>query len=1141
MVSWQHISRAILALVMVAVMATSASAADLRAAIARTGLPGDNPELVTAMGKSIESAGYTITELDADALCDGTKLTAEAFDLLVLPDAADLPAASVKPIEAYLRAGGDIIALNAPLWQRSFLKSNGKWTTADELGKANAGKLPERVVCGFSAEETALWTRSTSHADIKTRAESVAEGAAPGQKALHITIPAMLGWDTFVSPKYTQPFAPGSKLTVFSAKGGSGTSHVSIEWTEKDGSRWFVAVPLYPEWRQYVLKPEQFRFWQSNPQRGGPGDQFRPENAVSVTVGQAYSHTGPASGKQEYWIGPIGTASKVDGWDETENTPEPPALEILSPGYKFFNVNADRLSLMESGSSAVPAGMQIRSPHPRPSGGGFDKGRNWRWIPLVNALSNQGEWRGSPVSMMVNAEGSYKGGVWLSSGISGSDIFRSASSMEGFTQIAKQMSAGLFILDGGANFYTYFKDQPLKLGARVTNLGKQTPAQITVKVTVTDTESYKQAFSREWPLTLEPGKTSTVSCDWKPTAWPTGGYSVKVELLQNGRQVDRVSHSIHMWQPAKKKQFVTTKASEFILNGKRWRANGVNYMPSSGVAAEDGKYFEAWLSAASYDPEVIQRDLDHIKQLGMNAVSIFIYAENTKDQNLLDLLRRLDAHGMKASLSLRPGTPIDFQWKDISSIIKHYRLWENDTVFAYDLAWEPSFGTREERAIFDPEWEQWIIERYGSIANAERDWGYTVPRKSDGSISNPSPAEVDTDGAWRRMTAAYRRFLDTVLYKKYGAARRLVRSIDPNHLVSFRMSEAANPTFRWEGRIPYDFPYLAAAVDFLAPEGYGRISGWDDIKPGWFQNTYARWASPQKPMIWAEAGVSAWDTAQMAATPSKLEFQGALYGHFYRLISSSACSGIMYWWYPGGFRYGENSDYGIINPDGTDRPSTKAIKANGPAFLSGPSRKPTDMWIEIDRDAHPDGVAGIYSQVKQRFWDAIDKGQTPGLKTAGTGTDSANCPLVAVGNTPCNGSNPPKYLDTAIDSVQIMAADGQWTEVAKSGTVTVNASKPVKIKVEFTNLGEAKLLAPTGSKQTGRVYLVAKAQGTPLQLPIRAYVPQQESAVVQGVVTPAGLASPQEVVLHFEAIGRTPFGERFSVTLVGADGASTGR
>lgn len=1133
MMGFVKMSRILISMTVMAVMlAVSASAADMRAAIVRTGLPGDDPELVSVVGKAISAAGYAVTELDADSLCDLTKLNAAAFDLLVLPDAADLPAASVRSIDAYLRGGGDIISLNAPMWQQRYLKSKGQWTTFDELGKANAGSLPQHVVCGFTPEEKSQWFRSTSHADIKTTTEVIPSSPAAGQNALHVYIPDMKGWDTFCSPRVTQPFSPGSKLTVFSAKGAPGTSQLAIEWTELDGSRWFAVVALQPEWHQYVLKPDQFRYWQSNPARGRQGDMFRPENAISVSVGVAFSHTGPTTGQHEYWVGPIGTADRVDGYDDASNLPEPPALEILTPGYKFFNVSATKLGVPDGGTFDIPTGVTMRSTHPRPSGGGFDKGRSWRWIPLVNALSNEGEWRGSPASIMVNAGGDYRGGVWMSCGVTGSDFYKSRQALDVLTQTARRMLDGAFILDGGSNFFTYFKNQSLRLGARIVNLSKQERAGLKARLYVKEAISGKQAFTREWPLKLQSGEISTVSSEWKPKSWPAGGYTVSIDLLQHGISVDHVSNSINMWQPAKKKQFVTTRNSEFILNGKRWRANGVNYMPSSGIAVEDNKYFEAWLSAASYDPEIIERDLGLIQKMGLNAVSIFIYAENAKDQNLLDLLRRLDTHGIKANLSLRPGTPIDFLWKDISSIIKYYKLWENDTVFSYDLAWEPSFGSREERAIFDQEWALWIIERYGSIANAERDWGYNVPLNSDGKITNPSPSEVDTDGVWRRMTAAYRRFLDTVLYKKYGAARRLVRSIDPNHLVSFRMSEAANPTFRWEGRIPYDFPYLAAAVDFLAPEGYGRIGDWEDIKPGWFQYEYARWASPQKPMIWAEAGVSAWDMAQMASTPAKQQFQAALYDHYYRMITSSGASGIMYWWYPGGFRPGENSDYGLINPGGTDRATTTVVKQKGPAFLAGASRKKVDTWIEIDRDAHPDGVTGIYDQVKGRFWDAIAKGRTPGLKTAGTGTDSASCPLMAVGNTPCNGTNPPKYLDAAIDSVQILAADGKWTDVAKGGKIKVRAGKPVLARVEMTNLGEARLLAPTKLAKTGQVYILAESKGLRLKSALPAIVQQQDSALLKSVqIAPAGMTAATEVVLSFEAMGRTPFGERFSFTL----------
>ncbi|MDH7603135.1 MAG: hypothetical protein QHI38_13425, partial [Armatimonadota bacterium] len=320
---------------------------------------------------------------------------------------------------------------------------------------------------------------------------------------------------------------------------------------------------------------------------------------------------------------------------------------------------------------------------------------------------------------------------------------------------------------------------------------------------------------------------------------------------------------------------------------------------------------------------------------------------------------------------------------------------------------------------------------------------------------NPLPEQIDTDGEWRVMVAAYRRFLDTLLYKKYAEARRLVRSVDPNHLVSFRMAEAGNPTFRWGGRIPYDFPYLAGAVDFLAPEAYGRIGDWERTKPGWFEREYARWAAPTKPMIWAEAGVNTWDVSRMENSRERLTFAAEAYRNFYRLLIESAADGVFFWWYPGGFRVGENSDFGIIEPDGTDREVTQVIREWGPKFINGPSLKPVDYWITIDRDRHTDGVAGIYREVQDSFWKAIEQGKTPGLKTSGTGTDSCSSPDLAVGNTKPNGSNPLKYLDAAFDLVEVMGPDGNWKRVAPNEKIRPSRPGKLVLHVMLTNLGES--------------------------------------------------------------------------------------
>ena len=100
------------------------------------------------------------------------------------------------------------------------------------------------------------------------------------------------------------------------------------------------------------------------------------------------------------------------------------------------------------------------------------------------------------------------------------------------------------------------------------------------------------------------------------------------------------------------------------------------------------------------------------------------------------------------------------------------------------------------------------------------------------------------------------------------------------------------------------------------------------------------------------------------------------------MMIESGADGVFFWWYPGGFRLGENSDFGIINPDGTDRPVTKVIRSEGPRFLK--ARKPgkPEDWIAVDRDRDARGLFGIYEAAKAEFWKAMNEGRRPGLKWA---------------------------------------------------------------------------------------------------------------------------------------------------------------
>ena len=1094
--------------------------------------PGE--ALAAALTGQLDHAGYTVRSLRADLL--STQTAADAPDLLVLLDGGTLPARCTTIIDQYARAGVDIIALRGPLWRRPLIRVGDRWCTPEEAQVANAAVPAPHIVLDLSPAALASTLRVSSEPESKATYEPIADAPVPPGRGLHVIIEHLKGWDTLVVPGLNQPFPAEHTLTVFSARGSSRTDQLSIEWCEKDGSRWIGVVPLTDQWRRYVLSPTDFKYWHSVPGRGHGSDCFHPENADHMQFGLAFSHTGQVEGRHEYRIGPIGTAPESEDLREIVQAFAPPALDTLSPAYKYFacsqpaSISLHPAQALLDSQPFAPA-AKARSPHPRASGGGFAKGRAWRWQSLLEARAQDGQWRGTPATLLIHADGPFKGGAWAAFGIQDEAWYRSPASLAAIGRLAERMRDGAFILDGGADHYTYLPDQPVTLGVRACVLPGGDASGLSAQVVVTQAGSKTPLFEQRFPLNLAAGTQATASQPWSPTRWPEGGLQVTAGLFRGERLIDSVRHEMHLWQPKPHPSYISVRDGDFVLDGRRWRVHGVNYMPSSGIAMEDYSYFEHWTGAAAYDPEVIDRDLAHIKDMGLNAVSIFTDHLLLEAGNTLDLLRRLDAHGLKANLSIRPGTPMDFQWAKTREVIERYRLAEHDSLFAYDLAWEPMFGSHDERRVWDHQWEAWIVERYGSLEAAERDWGFAVPRDAAGKVTNPLPQHIDTNGPWRVMVAAYRRFLDTLLYDKYGSARRLVRGVDPHHLVSFRMAEAANPTFRWDGRIPYDWPYLAAAVDLLEPEAYGRIGMWEKVKPGWFEFEYGRWAAPDKPVMWAEMGMNAWSMSRSETAADLQAFQADYFRHFYRMLTASAADGVFFWWYPGGFRTYENSDYGLINPDGTDRPVTKVIRDCGPAFLNGPDAKPVDHWIEFDRDAHPDALAGIYDAAQAEFWAAIESGQTPGLRTAATGSTSANCPALAVGNTPLNGSNPPKHLDGWFDLVEVRTANG-WEAVQNGGVVALPIGRPAIARVTLTNLGEAAWLGVNAEQATGTVRVIISPAGTPVGLP-RA-VPRHGSIVLEPLPLGRVAAGAAHVSLALEAHGRTPFGPRFAFTIAGA-------
>jgi hypothetical protein len=955
-------------------------------------LPHFNHALARHIGSQVATSGYDVQPIGCRVLTNESLLDASRFDLLVLVGARSLPASSIGPVERYLNAGGDLLALGLPGWDSPLHQAGGRWITAAEYDRVTRAQPATHLIPQFTNTPISRWTRSAG--DVSGKAQ-YSFGAVDGRFCLHAAVERLSGWDTLATPPLASPFPPGQTLTCFRARGGPATRQIALEWRQDDSSRWIAVVNLTTNWTSCSLAPEAFKPW---PVPTSTTNRFDPRRASVFVVGLALSHNALEGARHDFWFADFGTAAHPLGDLLPPAAPHVPRLESLAPSHQCFSVTTpvvvrpDHQQTDFAPPARPPEALVIHDPadlrafHPRPRGIGFNQDRPFRWEPLLGAYdAKTGDYRGAVSVLIAHFDGPCRGGVWNLYTPDDDAFYRSPATSNCLARALTRMKQGVFLREAGAEHFTLFPDQLFRVGARVVNLDREAISNLNVEIQFLDPESRGQRTVLEGKVSLRPGESKALEQDG--LALSHDEETVATSLTLRGQILDRLRHDIATWRPKAQPRFIEATNGGFRLAGKPWKAHGVNYMPSTGIGVSSARFFEHWLAPGSYDPVVIERDLRRIKGLGLNAVSVFIYHESIRAQNLLDFLRRCDRLGLRVNQSLRPGTPMNFRWNEMKELIERYRLAEQDVIFAYDLAWEPSHNDQahQERA-YTALWNEWVLKKHGTISSAEKRWNCGVPRTAPGEpqIRVPTMAQLTSQGDWTPFAADYRLFLDDLLRERYDAARQLVRSTDPHHPVSFRMTCAGDPTYNWEGALQYDFHGLAGGVDIWEPEAYGRIGDWQRVKPGQFTAAYARLCDPSKPLLWAEMGYSVWDNTRMAPDPEKLAFEARYYSDFYRMMKESGADGVFFWWYPGGFRMGENSDFGIINPDGTDRPVTIIIRREGHRFLAAPKPPPPNYWIAIDRDRDPRGLYGIYEAVKDEFWQAIERGNRPGLKWAKT-------------------------------------------------------------------------------------------------------------------------------------------------------------
>ncbi len=621
-------------------------------------------------------------------------------------------------------------------------------------------------------------------------------------------------------------------------------------------------------------------------------------------------------------------------------------------------------------------------------GEGFGNDRDFRQIPLIEIRDAKGLRSGYAAWITVfegqSQRNKYEGAL-VSCFSAVGEKFYDDNGIKAVADTAKFMLAESRLIEGGADNYAYFGDEneTVNYGALV-SYSPDARGNVTVKTELMKENSILAEISEDF--TSKYGEKSVMTSVSSSYDLSAGKPDRAVSTLYiDGIPVDRLAQDITFYTPKAEsdRKYIYSENGNLMRDGKPVILYGVNYMPSNGKADENGYMHEFYFSRRAYDRDLIFEDLRRVKDIGFNAVSVFSYLneEIATSNNIVDFLAMCEDMGLYADMSLR----ISFaNALETEKTIKTLRFDEFDIISAYDICWEGRLGNYEGtgyqnlgRKTLDPHWREWLITQYGSYDAAEAVFGIAIPRDASGAIiglsdnlmdaSRPSPEEL-------KMITAYRRFLDDSVAVYWNGIAQSVRSIDPHHLLGFRMTALGNGL---EGM--YDFRSLAPVLDIMEPEGYILNHSKSACIQAIFCNLYARMCNPDAPILWKEFGRSAWIGSNYRENELLSNEIKSLYEYALDAMLKGYSSGIYCWYFAGGYRIGEGSDYGIINPDGSDRPHTKVLREYADKFKSMGDIPDANYLITVDRDDYANGILGIYNKISTSLEKAVDEGKTVAL------------------------------------------------------------------------------------------------------------------------------------------------------------------
>ena len=952
--------------------------------------------LYNALKKDIENVDLKGLTDDVNAVFDYSE-----YGTVIIAGIEKMTSLSRAAIQNYMNNGGRILTLGGPAFETTLYEYEGEYFNRSEyLFRAidDLGEDQKQFLIETSLSTTASkFQRSADGAGRYTLKAGDYDLEGSTRQLFH-EVENLSSWDNIVY-RFNSPIELEDKggLTAicFWAKAmDDHTDGIYIEITDANNSRWTTSASLTEEWAYKVLVPTDFKWWHDSPTPKADTPDFN--GMKQFTIGFAKSGQSIGSGHHSYAFADVILASAPGIESET-----PLAIDSLAPMYELYPItNGAELVTSENQVFVSDRDYKLSdyvvSCHPGRQGLGYNNNRTSRFVPLIEIKDEKGLHSGYAAWMHIfsstnpTINGKMEGSI-LACFSSVTDEFYNADGIAAIVETVKTMTLNTFIVEGGTEEHIYVEEDTdsIVAGIAFVDLSGDKTEGLVASVDLYKGNTKLGGFSST-ELTAKTIRNNISQI--------YGSYDVSkgqpdravATLTLNGKVIDKIEQDVSFWAPKENPSFIYMEDGYFKRDGKIVNFFGVNYMPSYGIAEPNSSYFENYIMRPSYDPTVVANDLDRIVDLGMNSVSVFVhYPYAIDNNNMLHLIQLCEERGIYVNLSIRDVCyPLkDYKEAETEKLITYQHFHENDNVYAYDICWEPRIGSYDDtryigRKSYDAAWLEWIGVQYGSLANAEKAWGVTLSKTEEGAPYVSDEILNSTDAKYLKVTSAYYRFLDDHIAKVMNEGIQHMQPIAPNQMITFRMSMSGSG-YRSGSYKPsthcFDFSYLASTLAYMEPEGYALAPNDAAALQIPIANAYARYVSPEAPVVWKEYGQQVWTKGNNATNfepnDNAMQYVYNYYKYTLEYCLNAYTSGMYCWYYAGGFRINENSDFGILNADGSDRPVTALLREYAPKFINQGERPEAEVLIEVERDNMVGGMFGIYDQAKAEARKAYDAGK----------------------------------------------------------------------------------------------------------------------------------------------------------------------